>query len=137
MQRLSEPAPTLLHPVRQHGAYGVVFDKSGRILVVRTETGRCYLPGGRMEAGEGPREALARELAEECGWSAEVGGSICRHLQPIFGGRVSLEASYWRVRLSGPLATAPEHEMLWLLPSEAAARLHRESDRAALAAALG
>ncbi len=136
VQRLSDPAPRLVHPTRQRGAYGLVFDHQGKILVVRTGSGRCYLPGGRMEPGETPREALGREVAEECGWSAEVGRAICEQEQPIFGGRVSLRASYWRTRLVSPLATQPEHEAIWLSPPEATACLHRASDRAALAAAL-
>jgi 8-oxo-dGTP diphosphatase len=136
MQRLSDPAPRLSHPVHQRGAYGIVFDHQGKVLVVRTDSGRCYLPGGRMEPGESPRETLSREVGEECGWSAQVGGPICEQEQPIFGGRVSLRASYWRMRLGAPLTRQAEHETIWLEPPEAASRLHRASDRAALAAAL-
>lgn len=135
MQSLSDPAPRRVHPTRQHGAYALVFDSHGRVLVVRTGNGRHYFPGGRMEPGESPAETLSREMAEECGWSVEVGAGICEHVQPIFGGRVSLQASYWRVRLTAPLAGRPEHDMLWLSPPDAAAHLHRASDRAALDAA--
>lgn len=113
----------------QHGAYALVRDGEGRLLLIRGATGRWYLPGGRIKAGEGPIEALRREIAEECGWSAEIGPAAGRGEQAIFGGAVHLAATYWEARLLAPLGRAGEHETAWLPPREAAARLHRPSDR--------
>ncbi len=116
-------------PQRQRGAYGLVRDGSGQVLVVQAENGRCYLPGGRIEAGETPAAALAREIGEECGWAAEVAAPICEHDQPIFGGAVTVAASYWEARLTRPLACIAEHQVRWLEPADALSRLHRASDR--------
>ena len=54
-------------------AYGIATDE-GRLLVVRLaesspifEPGLWHLPGGGIDPGEQPAEALAREFAEETG----------------------------------------------------------------------
>lgn len=135
MDRASLAAAEASPPVmNQRGAYAVVHDDVGRVLVVRAANGRCYLPGGRIEPGESARQALLREIAEECGWSAEVGVPLRRCSQDIFGGQIALEAGYWQASLIAPLNGAAEHEMLWLDPVEAEACLHRAADRAALSA---
>jgi len=123
-------------PKRQQGAYAVVRDGDGRVLVVQAETGRCYLPGGRIEAGESHAEALKREIGEECGWSAEVASLIHEQDQPIFGGTIEVAATYWEARLTSPREGTPEHEMRWLDPAEALRRLHRAADRRALMRAI-
>lgn len=53
-------------------AAGVVFDGAGRVLIARRGDGRhgagfWEFPGGKIQAGETPRAALDRELAEEIG----------------------------------------------------------------------
>ena len=122
--------------IPQSGAYAVIFDPDGRVLTVRGESGRCYLPGGRLEPGETPRQALLRELAEECSWSAAILSPLRQSNQRIMGGAVLLRASHWRARLVGQLDGKPECESEWLEVREALARLHREVDRAALRAAV-
>jgi 8-oxo-dGTP diphosphatase len=54
------------------GAYGIARDSDGRILLVRaanylTVAGRWFLPGGGVEHGEAPADALRREVYEETG----------------------------------------------------------------------
>ncbi len=116
----------------QAGAYGIVRDDKNHILLVQANTGRFYLPGGRIESFETPEEALVREIREECGWSGSVLERLGEAIQPIFGGRVSLLATYWRVELNARAHDRPEHRMVWLPGPEAAARLHRQSDVAIL-----
>ena len=54
------------------GVYGIARDDDGRILLVRaanhlTVAGRWFLPGGGVEHGETPADALRREVEEETG----------------------------------------------------------------------
>lgn len=65
-------------PLR-HGASIAVFKGNAVLLVKRARSpwrGLWSLPGGRLEAGEGPREAALRELEEETGTTAEVKGLL-------------------------------------------------------------
>ena len=59
---------------RTEGAHVHVTDERGRILVVRTTyLGRQWmLPGGRVERGETPHAAAAREAREETGLDVAV-----------------------------------------------------------------
>ncbi len=44
----------------------------GRVLLLRNERGEWELPGGRLDAGETPEEAVVREIREETGLRARV-----------------------------------------------------------------
>lgn len=59
---------------RTEGAHVLATDERGRILVVRTTyLGRQWmLPGGRVERGETPHAAAAREALEETGINVAV-----------------------------------------------------------------
>ena len=58
-------------------AGAIVRDASGRVLLVQRANepsrGLWSLPGGRVEAGESPEEAAAREVFEETGLRVRVG----------------------------------------------------------------
>jgi len=60
---------------RIEGANVLATDDAGRILVVRTTYGgqQWMLPGGRVERGETPHAAAARETREETGLEVVVG----------------------------------------------------------------
>jgi ADP-ribose pyrophosphatase YjhB (NUDIX family) len=59
---------------RTEGAHVLAIDEHGRVLVVRTTyLGPGWmLPGGRVERGETPHEAAARETREETGLEVEI-----------------------------------------------------------------
>jgi len=74
---------------RRIGAYGVCRDARGRVLLVRAARGTQYggvwlLPGGGVEHGEHPDDAVAREFSEETGLGVvsahprEIGLSLFR-----------------------------------------------------------
>ncbi|WP_112136500.1 NUDIX hydrolase [Glycomyces dulcitolivorans] len=63
---------------QRFGAYGVVADGDGRILLARIAEGypgggTWHLPGGGVDFGESPEAAVAREIYEETGQEALVG----------------------------------------------------------------
>ena len=65
--------------IRRVGAYGLCRDDDGRVLLARNSAasefpGLWGLPGGGVEQGENPDEAVVREFAEETGLSVRVSG---------------------------------------------------------------
>jgi 8-oxo-dGTP diphosphatase len=64
-------------PRKRMGAGVLFFDAARRVLLVEP-TYKPYweIPGGAVEAGESPRDAVARELKEELGLSCPVGGLL-------------------------------------------------------------
>ena len=69
--------PKALPKVQRVAAYGLVI-RDGRILLTRLASRisadeRWHLPGGGVDHGEDPRDALVREIREETGLEAEVG----------------------------------------------------------------
>ena len=66
-----------------HVVAGVIRDARGRILLARRTLGRDLaglweFPGGKVEPGESPEDALVRELREELGIEASVGEAVLR-----------------------------------------------------------
>jgi ADP-ribose pyrophosphatase YjhB (NUDIX family) len=60
----------------------IVHDSAGRLLLIRRghppHEGMWSVPGGRVEAGESPEAAVAREVAEETGLRVRVGAAVGR-----------------------------------------------------------
>jgi ADP-ribose pyrophosphatase YjhB (NUDIX family) len=57
-------------------AYAVITDDDGRVLLARWIDGRraaWTMPGGGLEAGEDPADAMRREVREETGYVARTG----------------------------------------------------------------
>ncbi|WP_202838979.1 Nudix family hydrolase [Luteimonas saliphila] len=76
-------------PDATHVVAGVIVDRRGRVLLARRSGGRelaglWEFPGGKVEPGETPEAALARELDEELGIEVEVGDRlmVVPHLTP-------------------------------------------------------
>lgn len=58
-------------------ACAIIQDDHGRLLIARRPEGKCLagfweFPGGKLEAGESPAEALCRELREELRIETEI-----------------------------------------------------------------
>jgi len=49
----------------------IIKDASGRVLLLQEKDGSWELPGGGLEHGEEPRQGLAREIAEETGFTVD------------------------------------------------------------------
>jgi 8-oxo-dGTP diphosphatase len=66
-----------------------VIEQNGRLLICQRRRGDRFelqweFPGGKVQAGETPQQALLRELREELNVSAQIGDEIyrTRHLYP-------------------------------------------------------
>ena len=61
-------------------AAALLFDRGRLLICQRSARGpfpnQWEFPGGKVEPGEAPRDALLRELAEELGITAEVGAEV-------------------------------------------------------------
>ncbi len=95
--------------------------KDGRILICqRTKHQSMPLkwefPGGKIETGEQPRDALRRELEEELGINAEIGDEVSRivHTYPNGG---TVELRFYAVRgFSGALENRIFRDIQWVIP---------------------
>ena len=75
-------------------------------------------PGGKIEDGEQPRDAMRRELEEELGIAAEVGEEVRRLIHEYPGGG-SVELRFFEVRkYEGELENRIFREIRWVTRRE-------------------
>ena len=122
------PEPCTIRP----SAYGVIEDARGRLALVRTFEG-TFLPGGGIERGETPQEAVVREAVEECGLVVRVGGWSVRAVRFAYS---ELEKTHFEKRstfleaeVGGARTEGQEigHELVWVEVGLAARQLTDES----------
>ena len=61
-----------------------IIERNGEVLICQRQPWQSHplkweFPGGKVEAGESPRQALARELSEEVGIQNATGAEIARY----------------------------------------------------------
>ncbi|MBI3977717.1 MAG: NUDIX hydrolase [Chloroflexi bacterium] len=103
------------------GVSALIVNEHGEVLLIKHTYRPRHpwgLPGGWLQAGESPREGLARELAEETGLDVQVGEVVGaalthhpRHIHLLY--RVVVQGGTFR---PSPEAT----EMAYLLPANLA-----------------
>jgi 8-oxo-dGTP diphosphatase len=95
-----------------------IIESRGRILIGRRKPEQSHplkweFPGGKVEPGETPEQALARELEEELGILGAVGEEITRY-QHTYPGRDPILLIFFRVReFGGKPRNVVFHQMRW------------------------
>ncbi len=108
-----------------HAAIGVIFNKNKQILIAERLKGKVYagyweLPGGKIEQGETPDQALKREFFEELGIESielEFLKTI-EHQYPEF--LVILEV-FKVLKFSGTIYAKEGQKIAWLDPNNPSA----------------
>jgi len=102
-------------------AAGLMIEQ-GKILVTQREGGSPHgflweFPGGKVEEGEDPRQALQRELGEELGIKVEVGRFFDAILHPYPEAPVLLLFYHCRIE-EGNAKPLKSRGLLWASPRE-------------------
>ncbi len=95
--------------------------RDGKILVCQRTRHqpmplKWEFPGGKIEEGEQPRDALRRELDEELGIAAVIGDEVVR-IQHKYPGGNAVELRFFDVReFAGELENRIFREIVWADP---------------------
>lgn len=119
---VSERPPPGRRPDRPHHdvGVGVVWDGEGRVLISRRPEdgmlgGMWEFPGGKLEDGESPAEAVRRELLEEMEIEVEVGDLVARVDHEYSHLRITLHAHHAR-HVSGTPRARAATDWAWVEP---------------------
>ncbi|HEY5221537.1 MAG TPA: (deoxy)nucleoside triphosphate pyrophosphohydrolase [Microbacteriaceae bacterium] len=88
----------------------------------RSAGGKWEFPGGKVEHGESPEDALAREIQEELSVDIEVGDLI--HRATTSTGSAYVDLSSYEAHVTGTMPTrSTDHDMLRWLPVDQLSKL--------------
>ena len=124
---------------RVHAAGGVVVDDGGRLLLVhRPRYDDWSFPKGKLDAGETLEECALREVAEETGFTCDLGEPVSTIRYVDNKGRDKV-VHYWRMTPQEGSFEANDEvdEIRWVTPDEAGELLSYAHDRDVLRDALG
>ncbi|MCU1238192.1 MAG: hydrolase [Candidatus Solibacter sp.] len=95
-----------------------IIEREGRILVGQRTPAQSHplkweFPGGKVEPGESPEQALSRELEEELGIRFAAGEEVTRY-EYEYPGKKPIELIFVRVRaFEGEPANLIFHDLHW------------------------
>jgi 8-oxo-dGTP diphosphatase len=108
-----------------------VIERNSHILICQRRRDRAFplkweFPGGKVEASESLEAALIRELEEELGLSAELGGEIYRTTHKYPERREAIQIVFFSAKFAGDATTefdvdklaAAFEKIKWVTPSE-------------------
>ena len=110
-----------------------LIEKKGKILLARRKAGKHMgekweFPGGKIDPGESPQEALRRELAEEFSIEARIGEYLGS--TEFRQGEIELEIQLYRaLHLGGTFILHDHEEIRWVAPQEVESYELVDSDR--------
>lgn len=109
------------NPIRVVGA---VFHDGERFLACRKRPGKPLeghweFPGGKIEPGESPEQALAREIREELNLIAEVGQKVTTTTYEYDFATIELTTFYCTL-VDGDLRLTDHDDTKWVTSTEAA-----------------
>jgi 8-oxo-dGTP diphosphatase len=110
-----------------------VIEKDGKLLICQrtrhqTMPLKWEFPGGKIEEGEQPRDALRRELEEELGIEATIGDEIVR-LQHTYPNGATVELRFYIVRAyGGVIENRIFRDLRWSAPKDLASYDFLEAD---------
>jgi 8-oxo-dGTP diphosphatase len=110
-----------------------IIERDGKVLICRRKPEQSHalkweFPGGKVEVGETPEQALARELEEELAIGHAAGRQIQRYAF-AYPGKSPIELIFCRVEsYSGEPVNLVFHEMRWAAPCELASFDFLEGD---------
>ena len=118
-------------PVPQLSRQGVlvvaaVIERGGMILIGQRKRGdwnefKWEFPGGKVEYGEDPRNALERELREELNIEAEIERELMRY-EHQYPGRPPIQLIFYHIKkFTGEPVNLEFESIAWELPSKLSA----------------
>ncbi|MGO2034989.1 MAG: (deoxy)nucleoside triphosphate pyrophosphohydrolase [Brevibacterium sp.] len=104
---------------------GAVFEHDGKILACRrradkAEGSKWEFPGGKIDAGETPQEALRRELTEELGLEGVNVLDLVQRQTTESDGRLIDLACYRISSTTQPKSSTDHDSLLWVAPEQLA-----------------
>ena len=99
-----------------------ILERGGKVLACQrredqSHPGKWEFPGGKVESGEEPEEALRRELEEELGIRAEIGDKVSAY-EYAYRGKKTVSLMFFRVnRFEGEMDVSQFQAAYWVEPA--------------------